>query len=79
MPIPGFDTFNVGNLRLWASKPSHEFDLAAFNKGNYVDAIIAKQRAEQISSVLYPNDNSSQGFFSLAYLTLFVHTHRPGA
>jgi hypothetical protein len=61
MPIPGFDTFNVANLRLWASKPSQEFDLGAFNMGNYVEAINARQRAEQISSVLYPNDNSTQG------------------
>lgn len=61
MPIPGYDTFNVGNLRLWASKPSHEFDLGAFNQGNYMEAIASRQRAEQISSVLYPNDNSLQG------------------
>ncbi len=65
MPIPGYDTFNVGNLRLWASKPSHEFDLGAFNQGNYMEAIASRQRAEQISSVLYPNDNSLQGLISL--------------
>lgn len=32
-PIPGFDTRNCINLRLWAAKPSREFDLEAFNTG----------------------------------------------
>ena len=32
-PIPGFDTRNCINLRLWAAKPSKEFDLEAFNTG----------------------------------------------
>eukprot|EP00300_Choanocystis_sp_HF-7_P015396 c19038_g1_i2.p1 GENE.c19038_g1_i2~~c19038_g1_i2.p1 ORF type:complete len:929 (+),score=256.99 c19038_g1_i2:318-2789(+) len=61
LPIPGFDTYNVANLRLWAARPGREFDLAAFNEGNYMEAINSRQRAEQISSVLYPNDNSTQG------------------
>ena len=37
-PIPGFQTSTVGNLRLWEALPLHEFDLAAFNKGDYVQA-----------------------------------------
>ena len=37
-PIPGFQTATVGNLRLWEALPLHEFDLAAFNKGDYVQA-----------------------------------------
>jgi starch phosphorylase len=61
MPIPGFDTHNVANLRLWAARPSREFDLEKFNAGHYVDAIHARARAEQISSVLYPNDNHEEG------------------
>ena len=32
-PIPGFDTRNCINLRLWSAKPSREFDLEAFNTG----------------------------------------------
>jgi hypothetical protein len=55
-PIPGFGTRNCNNLRLWAAKPSKEFDLEAFNTGDYVQAILAKQRAETLSSVLYPDD-----------------------
>ena len=35
-PIPGFATNNTINLRLWAAKPGQEFDLEAFNTGDYV-------------------------------------------
>jgi hypothetical protein len=37
-PIPGFKTNNTINLRLWAAKPDREFDLQAFNTGDYVQA-----------------------------------------
>ena len=37
-PIPGFQTNNTINLRLWAAKPGQEFDLQAFNTGDYVQA-----------------------------------------
>ncbi len=39
-PIPGFQTSTVGNLRLWEALPLHEFDLAAFNKGDYVQVCL---------------------------------------
>ncbi len=35
-PIPGYHTNNTINLRLWAAKPDREFDLEAFNTGDYV-------------------------------------------
>lgn len=60
-PIPGYLTNNTINLRLWAAKPSGEFDLQSFNTGDYVTAILSKQRAEAISSVLYPDDRTYQG------------------
>lgn len=60
-PIPGFNTRNTINLRLWAAKPDKEFDLEAFNTGDYVQAILAKQRAETLSSVLYPDDRTYEG------------------
>jgi len=60
-PIPGFETRNCINLRLWAAKPSKEFDLEAFNTGDYVAAILSKQRAETLSSVLYPDDRTYEG------------------
>ena len=49
------------NLRLWEAKPINEFNLQSFNDGDYVDAILDKQRAEAISAVLYPNDNTAEG------------------
>ena len=60
-PIPGFDTFNTINLRLWRSRPGSEFDFASFNRGDYFKAIEARQRAEYITSVLYPNDSTDSG------------------
>ncbi|GAB4815011.1 hypothetical protein N2152v2_002057 [Parachlorella kessleri] len=60
-PIPGFQTNNTINLRLWAAKPDREFDLQAFNTGDYVQAILSKQRAETLSSVLYPDDRTYEG------------------
>lgn len=60
-PIPGFQTKNTINLRLWAAKPDREFDLQAFNTGDYVQAILSKQRAETLSSVLYPDDRTYEG------------------
>ncbi|CAG9464659.1 unnamed protein product [Pedinophyceae sp. YPF-701] len=60
-PIPGFDTQHTINLRLWSAKPVRQFDLEAFNTGDYVQAILARQRAETISSVLYPDDRTYEG------------------
>eukprot|EP01022_Parablepharisma_sp_SALTPOND_P017120 TRINITY_DN2670_c0_g1_i1.p1 TRINITY_DN2670_c0_g1~~TRINITY_DN2670_c0_g1_i1.p1 ORF type:complete len:885 (+),score=105.30 TRINITY_DN2670_c0_g1_i1:65-2719(+) len=60
-PIPGYNTFNTNNLRLWRACPSTEFDFRSFNAGDYFGAVHAKQKAETISSVLYPNDISMEG------------------
>ena len=60
-PIPGFSTWNVINLRLWGALPAHEFDLQSFNSGDYMKAVEAKQRAETITSVLYPADSHLLG------------------
>ncbi|GAM22888.1 hypothetical protein SAMD00019534_060630 [Acytostelium subglobosum LB1] len=60
-PVPGYSTINTNNIRLWSSKPHKEFDLDAFNGGNYLSAVEAKQRSENITSVLYPNDNTYSG------------------
>ena len=56
-PIPGYNTFNSINLRLWKSVPTSEFDYT----GDYFKAIETRQKAEYISSVLYPNDNTMAG------------------
>ncbi|XP_027352218.1 glycogen phosphorylase 1-like isoform X2 [Abrus precatorius] len=60
-PIPGYGTRNTINLRLWAAKPSNQFDLEAYNTGDYINSVVNRQRAETISNVLYPDDRSHQG------------------
>ncbi|KAK9268074.1 hypothetical protein L1049_010513 [Liquidambar formosana] len=60
-PIPGYGTRNTVNLRLWAAKPSGQHDMESYNTGDYINAVVNRQRAETISSVLYPDDRSHQG------------------
>ncbi|KAJ3356156.1 Non-essential glycogen phosphorylase [Entophlyctis luteolus] len=60
-PIPGFDTNNCINIRLWSSKPAKEFDFASFNDGNYDKSVEEQKAAENITAVLYPNDNHMVG------------------
>lgn len=61
IPTAGFGTMTVNLLRLWASKSTEDFDLAAFNSGGYVDAVREKAVGETISKVLYPNDKTENG------------------
>ena len=61
VPIPGWRTKNVNNIRLWSAKPIAGFDLQSFNAGDYERAVAASQSAETITRVLYPNDNTTQG------------------
>ncbi|HYP18219.1 MAG TPA: glycogen/starch/alpha-glucan phosphorylase, partial [Opitutus sp.] len=61
IPIAGYGTKTVNLLRLWASKASKDFDLAAFNSGGYVEAVRDKAMGETISKVLYPNDKTENG------------------
>ena len=60
-PVPGYNTYNTNNLRLWRSRPYQEFNFDQFNRGDYFGAIHERQSAEYITSVLYPNDQSEQG------------------
>mmetsp|Transcript_57996 Transcript_57996/g.135615 ORF Transcript_57996/g.135615 Transcript_57996/m.135615 type:complete len:891 (+) Transcript_57996:107-2779(+) len=60
-PIPGFDTYNTNNLRLWRACPATEFDLDAYSAAKYADAIDQRRRAEDLSAVLYPNDATYEG------------------
>ncbi|HNO24534.1 MAG TPA: glycogen/starch/alpha-glucan phosphorylase [Leptospiraceae bacterium] len=60
-PIPGFNTNTVNNLRLWVAKSSEEFNFDYFNHGDYLKAVEDKQKSENISKVLYPNDKTEQG------------------
>jgi starch phosphorylase len=61
MPVPGFQNDVVNTLRLWKSAATEEFNLDEFNAGSYTEAVEAKNTAEQISMVLYPNDASENG------------------
>jgi len=61
IPIAGYGTGTVNLLRLWASRATEDFDLAAFNSGGYVEAVRDKAVGETISKVLYPNDKTENG------------------
>ena len=61
MPITGYGTKNVGNLRLWKAEPLEEFDYDAFNSQRFTEAIVERERASDISRVLYPNDTTYEG------------------
>ena len=60
LPIIGY-AHAVNTLRLWSAKAVDEFDLADFNKGSYVEAVETKVLAENLTKVLYPNDNTMAG------------------
>ena len=61
MPISGYRNQAVNTLRLWKAAATDEFDLNEFNAGSYTEAVEAKNNAEHISMVLYPNDSSENG------------------
>ena len=60
-PIPGFQNGTVNTLRLWKATATDEFNLQEFNQGDYAEAVAAKNSAENITMVLYPNDASENG------------------
>ena len=61
VPIPGYCNGTVNTLRLWKSTATEEFNLKEFNAGSYTEAVAAKNAAEHITMVLYPNDASENG------------------
>jgi glycogen phosphorylase len=60
-PILGFQTNTANTLRLWTAQAPESFDFEAFNSGDYLGAVHEKVFSENISKVLYPNDDGSQG------------------
>src|SRR5215470_7198867 len=60
-PIPGYRNDTVNTLRLWSAHATNEFDLRYFNEGDYERAVADKALSENISKVLYPNDNVFEG------------------
>ena len=61
LPMVGYGGHTVNTLRLWSAKAAAEFDLDDFNRGSYVDAVANKVLAENLTKVLYPNDNVFEG------------------
>lgn len=59
--IPGFRNDHVNTLRLWSAAATDEFNLEEFNTGSYTEAVAAKNAAENITMVLYPNADSEAG------------------
>ena len=60
-PIPGYQNNVCNTLRLWSAKSPHSFNLQVFNTGDYIQSVLNRNIAENISRVLYPNDNMFEG------------------
>ncbi|XP_062868286.1 glycogen phosphorylase, muscle form [Trichomycterus rosablanca] len=61
VPVPGYRNNVVNTMRLWSAKAPCEFNLKDFNVGGYIQAVLDRNLAENISRVLYPNDNFFEG------------------
>ncbi|KER29789.1 hypothetical protein T265_03696 [Opisthorchis viverrini] len=60
-PVPGYLTNTCNSLRLWAARAPRNFDFSIFNTGDYINAVCDRNVAENVSRVLYPNDNCFEG------------------
>jgi len=60
-PILGYKVGTCNHLRLWKAEAVESFDFAAFNHGDYYRAVDDKMRSENITKVLYPNDEVAEG------------------
>jgi starch phosphorylase len=60
-PVPGYANNCVNTLRLWSARAPASFNLQFFNSGDYIQAVCDRNLAENISRVLYPNDNFFEG------------------
>ena len=61
VPIIGYETNNINTLRLWQCEPETPLDFNAFNNQDYLRALAEKNKAEDITRVLYPNDSTWEG------------------
>ena len=87
MPVVGFENGVVNTLRLWQAEPFEEFDFGKFNNYKYDQAVSEKNRAEDITRVLYPNDMQRAGkvlrlkqqyFFCSASIQDMVEKYKKG-
>ncbi|KAI1295494.1 Glycogen phosphorylase [Halotydeus destructor] len=60
-PVPGYRNNVCNTMRLWSAKSPNNFNLRFFNSGDYIQAVLDRNLAENISRVLYPNDNFFEG------------------
>ncbi len=60
-PILGYKVNTANTLRLWKAEAPDAFDFEAFNQGDYYGAVNSKIVSENISKVLYPNDEHLEG------------------
>ena len=61
VPVIGYGTKNINTLRLWQCEAEEELDFNAFNDQDYLRALTQKNKAEDITRVLYPNDSTWEG------------------
>ena len=61
MPIVGYGNHGIDTLRLWDAEAINDFELEAFDKGDYQKAVEQENLARTITEVLYPNDNHESG------------------
>ena len=61
MPVVGYGAKNIGTLRLWQTESLNEFDFTYFNDQHYLKASADKNKAEDITKLLYPNDSRREG------------------
>ena len=85
MPVIGYGGETVNTLRLWQAEALCAFDFTAFNAQKYGQAVAQRDRAERISAVLYPNDDTTSGkklrlkqqyFFSAASLADLMRRYK---
>jgi starch phosphorylase len=60
-PVLGYRSNTVNLLRLWKAEAVESFDFQSFNVGDYYGAVMEKMESENITKILYPNDESPQG------------------
>ncbi len=60
-PIVGYRTNTANTLRLWCAEAPESFDFEIFNRGDYYGAVEQKVISENLTKVLYPNDEAVQG------------------
>ncbi len=61
LPITSYHDHYINSLKLWRAEPFHEFDFNLFNSQRFDDAVIERNRVNDIFRVLYPNDTSYDG------------------